>query len=254
MAKDKKVSIADLLDLIEKRTFDPEIEVNLPKFEREISNFNHISLPNQYIYYWNFYNKTITHHKSNNIESIIGFSKDEITFDLMYKNIHPADRLIVYLATIKSVYYADSRFKNRPFENVFVMDFRFKCKNGAYIRIMRETGCAINDKIGNMVYSFAIHTDISEIKTNNRIGLLYRGNSKEVCFPDDDLLTTNNVFGKREKQILYYLAKGKLSKEIAEILHISKHTVDTHRRNMLCKAMLKNTPELILYGIDNGLI
>ncbi len=119
---------------------------------------------------------------------------------------------------------------------------------------MRETGSAINDKLGNMVFSFAIHTDISQIKDNNKIGLSYRGNSSEVCFPDDELLNPVNVFGIREKQILYHLAKGKQSKEIADILFISKHTVDTHRRNMLRKAMLKNTPELIIYGIENGII
>jgi DNA-binding CsgD family transcriptional regulator len=134
------------------------------------------------------------------------------------------------------------------------MDFRVKCKNGDYIRIFRETGSAANDRLGNMIFSFAIHTDITDIKKNKKIGFYYKGNNGLIEFPDEELLTVNNVFSKREKEILYHLAKGKLSKEIAEILFISKHTVDTHRRNMLGKAMLKNTPELIIYGMENGII
>jgi DNA-binding NarL/FixJ family response regulator len=39
----------------------------------------------------------------------------------------------------------------------------------------------------------------------------------------------------REKEIALLVARGKTSHEIAEILNISKHTVDTHRRNMMKK-------------------
>lgn len=36
----------------------------------------------------------------------------------------------------------------------------------------------------------------------------------------------------REKEILQLVAQGKTSREIGELLFISKHTVDTHRRNI----------------------
>jgi DNA-binding NarL/FixJ family response regulator len=49
----------------------------------------------------------------------------------------------------------------------------------------------------------------------------------------------------REIEIIQLLIQGKTSKEISEILFISKNTVDTHRRNILEKSNLKNTPELI---------
>jgi len=40
---------------------------------------------------------------------------------------------------------------------------------------------------------------------------------------------------QREYEIKQLVEQGKTSKEIGEILFISKHTVDTHRRNILKK-------------------
>ena len=49
----------------------------------------------------------------------------------------------------------------------------------------------------------------------------------------------------REKQIVKLLVEGKTSKEIGRELCLSKHTIDTHRRNILRKAGTKTTAELI---------
>ncbi|MCX6235014.1 MAG: response regulator transcription factor [Bacteroidetes bacterium] len=58
---------------------------------------------------------------------------------------------------------------------------------------------------------------------------------------------------EREKEILRLLVQCKTSRQIAEELFISKNTVDTHRRNLLEKTGLKNTHELILWAIENGM-
>jgi len=49
----------------------------------------------------------------------------------------------------------------------------------------------------------------------------------------------------REKQVLRLIADGYSSKEIADILFISKHTVMSHRKNLLEKFQVKNTPHLV---------
>ena len=58
----------------------------------------------------------------------------------------------------------------------------------------------------------------------------------------------------RELQIVQLLAKGFASKQIAATLYISKHTVDTHRRNLLKKTNTKNTLELTVACIRAGVI
>ncbi len=63
-----------------------------------------------------------------------------------------------------------------------------------------------------------------------------------------DLLTP------REREVLQLLAEGKSNKEVAAILDLSAHTVDTHRGNILQKLNLHGIPELILYAVRKGII
>jgi DNA-binding NarL/FixJ family response regulator len=63
-----------------------------------------------------------------------------------------------------------------------------------------------------------------------------------------ELLTT------REREILQLFAEGRNSKEVATLLNLSLHTVETHRGNMFQKLNLHSTAELILYAIRKGVI
>ncbi|MCL4149036.1 UNVERIFIED_CONTAM: hypothetical protein GTU68_028289 [Idotea baltica] len=63
--------------------------------------------------------------------------------------------------------------------------------------------------------------------------------------------TNKVILSKREREILTEIAKGKTSKEIAEILFIAKTTVDTHRKNIIRKLDLSSANELIKYAIDS---
>jgi DNA-binding NarL/FixJ family response regulator len=58
----------------------------------------------------------------------------------------------------------------------------------------------------------------------------------------------------REKEILQILATGKSNRQIAEMIHVSVATVETHRSNILQKLNLHSLPELILYAVRRGLI
>ncbi len=58
----------------------------------------------------------------------------------------------------------------------------------------------------------------------------------------------------REKEILQLLVSGKNNREIADMIHVSVATVETHRNNILRKLHLHNLPELILYAVRKGLV
>ena len=68
-----------------------------------------------------------------------------------------------------------------------------------------------------------------------------------------DLLDKNEL-SEREKEILISLAKGKINKEIADLHHISVHTVITHRKNIIRKTGIKSVSGLTVYAILNNLI
>lgn len=53
------------------------------------------------------------------------------------------------------------------------------------------------------------------------------------------------IISKRELDILQCVAQGCSTKEIAVLLHISSHTVETHRKNILKKLEAKNMIEAL---------
>jgi len=58
---------------------------------------------------------------------------------------------------------------------------------------------------------------------------------------------------KREIEIIKLVCEELSSKEIGEKLFIAEFTVTTHRRNILNKLSLKNTPALINFAKENGI-
>lgn len=56
-----------------------------------------------------------------------------------------------------------------------------------------------------------------------------------------------------EREVLKLLAEYKTSKDIAAELHISAHTVNTHRSNIVLKLNLRGTHALMKFALDNKL-
>jgi DNA-binding NarL/FixJ family response regulator len=63
-----------------------------------------------------------------------------------------------------------------------------------------------------------------------------------------------DLLSSREREILQLLVELKTNKEIAQVLHLSLYTVETHRRNIHEKLNLHSLPELILYAVRKGVI
>jgi len=67
-------------------------------------------------------------------------------------------------------------------------------------------------------------------------------------------LTMNHIQpSRRELEILRKLCEGLTAKEIANHLHISPGTVETHKRNLLLKMNAKNTVDLAVRAVRLGI-
>ncbi len=71
-------------------------------------------------------------------------------------------------------------------------------------------------------------------------------NAKKNFFSEE--LTT------RELEVLRLLCEGLRTREIAETLFISSHTVDTHKRNIMMKYGVNNISKLVKYSIENRIV
>lgn len=58
----------------------------------------------------------------------------------------------------------------------------------------------------------------------------------------------------REREIFQLLAEGKKNQEIADQLHVSVKTVETHRAHIMDKLRLNNIAELVKYSIEIGVV
>ncbi|NNJ56447.1 MAG: response regulator transcription factor [Bacteroidia bacterium] len=61
----------------------------------------------------------------------------------------------------------------------------------------------------------------------------------------------NSVISDREKEIISYITNGYTSKQIADKLCISEHTVKSHRKNINHKLQVHSPTQLLKYAIEN---
>jgi DNA-binding NarL/FixJ family response regulator len=70
----------------------------------------------------------------------------------------------------------------------------------------------------------------------------------------NNLQDSYDLLTEREKEVLQLLAHGKSNKEVAQILNLSPHTIDSHRTNLMQKLGVHNTAEIVLYAVRKGII
>ncbi len=64
----------------------------------------------------------------------------------------------------------------------------------------------------------------------------------------------NGVLSERELEIVPLICRGLSNQEIADLLFISKRTVDKHRANILEKTGSRNTAGMVVWAIKNGVV
>lgn len=99
-----------------------------------------------------------------------------------------------------------------------------------------------------LVQSFKTILDIRE--NGSHVAQLIR----ECCLNDDDSSDESYELSERESEVLLLVANGLSSKEIADRLNISIHTVNTHRKNITHKTGIKSVAGLAVYAMLHNLV
>ena len=77
---------------------------------------------------------------------------------------------------------------------------------------------------------------------------------RQCCQTERDAVPESYELSDRETEVLLLVAQGCSSKEIADRLHISIHTVNTHRKNITHKTGIKSVAGLAVYAMLHNLI
>jgi DNA-binding NarL/FixJ family response regulator len=62
------------------------------------------------------------------------------------------------------------------------------------------------------------------------------------------------TLSEREMEIITLIAEGHTNTQIAEMLFLSAHTVNTHRKNIMGKLGVKNTAGIVMYAVKTNLV
>lgn len=62
------------------------------------------------------------------------------------------------------------------------------------------------------------------------------------------------LLSEREVEIIKLIAEGNTNTQIADLLHLSPHTINTHRKNIMGKLGTKNTAGIVMYAVKTNLV
>lgn len=193
---------------------------------------------------------------SSHVIEILGYQPEEMQTEFVMENIHPDD-LPNFIAFEEAVV---KFWSSLPVEKVLKYksryDYRIKGKNGKYRRFLHQVVTIQTDEEGAVLRTFCLYTDISHLKQSNTMTLSLIGLEGEPSYidvkPGCIISETKHVLTRREREILKLLSMGLSSKEIAEYLFLSVHTVEKHRKNMLTKTKTSQTVALIMHALEKG--
>jgi len=123
---------------------------------------------------------------------------------------------------------------------------------GRYVRVIEQFQVLEFDRSGNIWLSLSI-LDVSPNQGTEggvRSQLLNYRTGEVFPLPTPEVSSLSS----REREILRLISRGKLSKEIADQLNISVHTVNTHRQHILEKLNADNSMEAVRYASARGLL
>lgn len=214
-------------------------------------------LPDQFAYVVDYRANRVV--AARGFQHVLGYPDEDITLDFIFRYIHPDDLSAVTRIVERAVrLMIATRPLVPPYGSVMSIDYRVLKANGEYIKILRQvTVHEVDHATGSVISTLSVCKDISNIKPSNQVGWQALGPGTEDMDMSDILQVVGNLVYRptsREMDIIRKLAEGKNSKTIGLELHISEHTVNNHRRNLLQRTGLKNTAELVRRMTEGGLL
>lgn len=198
-------------------------------------------------------------YASSNFVDLLGYDSHKIETlerqgDYLESRIHPDDRaqLATLQVTLAQFIYNLPLEQRNDYSNIY--SFRMLNARQQYIRVTSRHQVLEQDRNGKawlIIGNMDISPNQKDFETVDCAVLNLKNG--EIFSPSLLPLPSANLTN-REIEILRLIQKGLLSKEIANKLCISIHTVNIHRQNLLRKLGVQNSIEAIRLGQEVGLL
>ena len=170
--------------------------------------------------------------------------------------IHPDDLLQVAKNGVAGMRHVFLRKHPNTSAKHFKLIREYRARvHGRYKRITEEFQILETDPAGNVWLVLSIvNLSPNQQPPYKVTSQLIDTRTGDAFSPLDDYFDREEILSPRETEILHRIEQGRPSKEIAEELHISLHTVNTHRQHILEKLGVGNSLEAVKYARILGLL
>ncbi|SEJ03535.1 regulatory protein, luxR family [Dyadobacter koreensis] len=152
-------------------------------------------------------------------------------------------------------------FDQHP-DYLFSYNYRLKRSNGGYVNLLQRNCIIKSDEKGKLILSLGMIVNIDHYKNENPVIHTIEKISKVGVQQSCELINKklyylheeDQLFSNREKEVLLWMVEGLSSKQIADKMYLSEHTVINHRRNMMDKTGISNATALVGYALRMKII
>jgi len=186
-------------------------------------------------------------------DSVFGYKNAKFDMDFIFSRYHPEDAPFIK-NIVKELVLQLIDITIPEYSGILNISYRIKKADGSYARVMSNTivyQTDDNDKVLNVLIRY---TDISFTHESDAVEW-----AVDQTYMDLDKIQYEVygegmfIFTSREFEVIGRMFEGDSNHDIAIKLHISKHTVATHRKNILFKSNCSDITQLQLFCKRNGI-
>ena len=221
--------------------------------ELDLASLQTIPLNNLECYYlFDFTKNRILHHKG--FDTAFGYKEKQLDMEFIFDKYHEEDAPLIK-SLVKELVIQLVDITIPEFSNILNISYRFKRSDGTYARVMSNTIVYQTDESDRILSVLVKYTDISF--TNESDAVEWK---VDPTYMDIDRIQYGvygedmTIFTARELEVIAKIFEGISNHEIAVKLNISRHTVATHRKNILFKSNCSDSQQLLLFCKKNGII
>ena len=169
--------------------------------------------------------------------------------------IHPDDREAYFATSLEVLRFLLERPAGERRDYRTYIDFRIADATGAWRRLSQQNSVLETDAAGLpwLILSIIEPSRLRDAAMPLRRSLKRKSTGEFLLFEERER-TMAPELSPRETEILALVSRGYSSPDIARLLSLSVHTVNTHRRNILGKLDAENASDAVRYAADRGFI
>jgi DNA-binding CsgD family transcriptional regulator len=192
---------------------------------------------------------------SKMIAQMFGTEPDKLTPDRVFEVRHPDEKDKHVVLRGKIFKTAHDLYNSEKGEMLLSSCLKICNSQNKYVPFLNQAYFFNTEIPYKTVYLIMVLTEVDMYSKKHWENHHYFGNDMSYFrYPDEQLMSTGNIFSKREFEIIQLLAKGLNTKQISDKLFLSPFTVNTHRSNILQKSGKASVHELLSWLTEIGML